>query len=42
MGRLFYRGHPSMFKILMKTGGLRPPLRRRSRLALLLIEREEI
>ena len=42
IGRLFDRGHSSIFKILMKTGGLRPPVRRRSRLALTLAEREEI
>ena len=42
IGRLFDRGHSSIFKILMKTGGLRPPVRRRSRLALRLCEREEI
>ena len=42
IGRLFDRPHSSIFKILMKTGGLRPPERRRSRLALTLAEREEI
>lgn len=42
IGRLFDRGHSSIFKILMKTGGLRPPVRKRSRLALNLAEREEI
>ena len=42
IGRLFDRPHSSIFKILMKTGGLRPPERRRSSLALTLAEREEI
>jgi len=42
IGRLFDRPHSSIFKILMKTGGLRPPERRRSRLALTLADREEI
>ena len=42
IGRLFDRPHSSIFKILIKTGGLRPPKRRRSRLALTLAEREEI
>ena len=42
IGRLFDRPHTSIFKILMKTGGLRPPERKRSRLALTLAEREEI
>ena len=34
IGRLFDRPHSSIFKILMKTGVIRPPVRRRSRLAL--------
>ena len=42
IGRLFDRGHSSIFKILMATGGIRPPERRRSRLALTMAEREEI
>ena len=42
IGRLFDRPHSSIFKILMKTGGLRPQERRRSKLALTLAEREEI
>ena len=42
VGRLFDRPHSSIFKILMKTGGLRPPERRRSRSSLTLAEREEI
>ena len=42
IGRLFDRPHSSIFKILMKTGGLRPPERRRSRLSLTMTEREEI
>ena len=36
IGRLFDRPHSSIFKILMKTGGLRPPERKRSRLSLTL------
>jgi IS30 family transposase len=39
---LFDRGHSSIQRILMETGGIRPPQRRRSRLALTLVEREEI
>ena len=42
IGRLFDRGHSSIFKILMATGGIRPPERLRSSLALTLTEREEI
>ena len=42
IGRLFDRGHSSIFKIFMKTGGLRPPSRKQSRLALTLAEHEEI
>jgi len=42
IGRLFDRPHSSIFKILMKTGGLRPPKRTRSRQSLTLMEREEI
>ena len=42
IGRLFDRPHSSIFKILMKTGGLRPPERKRSRSSLTLAEREEI
>ena len=42
IGRLFDRGHSSIFSVLARTGGIRPPPRRRSRLALTLAEREEI
>ena len=39
---LFDRGHSSIQRILAETGGIRPPQRKRSRLALTLAEREEI
>ena len=39
---LFDRYHPSIQGILARTGGIRPPKRRRSRLALSMSEREEI
>ena len=42
IARLFDRGHSSVQGILSETGGIRPPQRRRSRLALTLAEREEI
>ncbi|NOX95210.1 MAG: IS30 family transposase [Alphaproteobacteria bacterium] len=42
IGRLFDRGHSSIFSVLAPTGGIRPPVRKRSRLALSLSEREEI
>ncbi len=42
IARLFDRGHSSVQRILGETGGIRPPQRRRSRLALTLSEREEI
>jgi IS30 family transposase len=42
IARLFDRGHSSIQRILAESGGIRPPLRRRSRLALSLSEREEI
>ena len=42
IARLFDRYHPSIERILAKTGGIRPPRRRRSRLALTMAEREEI
>src|SRR5690606_9472347 len=42
IGRLFDRGHSSIFSVLAPTGGIRPPPRKRSRLALTLAEREEI
>jgi IS30 family transposase len=42
IARLFDRGHSSIQRILAESGGIRPPVRRRSRLALTLSEREEI
>ena len=42
IGRLFDRPSSSVFNMLAPTGGIRPPPRRRSRLALTLAEREEI
>jgi IS30 family transposase len=42
IARLFERGHSSVQGILQQSGGIRPPQRRRSRLALTLSEREEI
>jgi len=42
IARLFDRNHPSIQGILARSGGIRPPKRRRSRLALSLAEREEI
>jgi IS30 family transposase len=42
IGRRFDRSHSSIFSVLARTGGIRPPPRRRSRLALTLAEREEI
>ena len=42
IAQLFDRHHPSIQAILRKTGGIQPPERRRSRLALSLAEREEI
>ena len=42
IARLFDRHHPSIRRILAQTGGIRPPKRRRSPLALSLAEREEI
>jgi len=42
IGRYFGRSHSSIQNILSQTGGIRPPERRRSRLALTLVEREEI
>jgi len=42
IARLFDRHHTSVRGILAATGGIRPPERRRSRLALRLAEREEI
>lgn len=42
IGRRFDRASSSVFPLLARTGGIRPPDRRRSRFALTLIEREEI
>jgi len=42
IARHFGRSHSSIQGILSRTGGIRPPARRRSRLALTLPEREEI
>ena len=42
IARLFDRHHPSIQGVLARTGGIRPPKRRRSRLALTISEREEI
>ena len=42
IGRLFDRNSSSIYPLLARTGGIRPPQRRRSRLAMTLAEREEI
>ena len=42
IGYLFDRPSSSIFSMLAPTGGIRPPSRKRSRLALTLSEREEI
>ncbi len=42
IARGFDRNHSSVERILKRTGGIRPPRRQRSRLALSLREREEI
>ena len=42
IGRLLDRPSSSIFNMLAPTGGIRPPPRHRSRLALTLAEREEI
>lgn len=42
IAQLFDRNHSSIQSILVKTGGIRPPTRTRSRLALTMAEREEI
>lgn len=42
IAQLFDRNHSSVQRILAETGGIRPPQRRRSRLALSMAEREEI
>jgi IS30 family transposase len=42
IGQVLGRGHTSIAAHIRPSGGIRPPLRRRSRLALTLAEREEI
>jgi IS30 family transposase len=42
IGRVYGRPHPTIRKLLLPTGGIRPVARRRSRLALTLAEREDI
>ncbi|RGE44772.1 IS30 family transposase [Comamonas testosteroni] len=42
IGKLFDRPHSSIYNILSSTGGIRPPVRHRSRVALSLVDREEI
>ena len=42
IAQLFDRNHSSIAGVLLPTGGIRPPQRRRSRVALTLAEREEI
>ncbi len=42
IGRAFDRGHSSIAGQFERAGGIRPPLRQRSKLALTLSEREEI
>jgi len=42
IGRMFDRNSSSIYPLLSRTGGIRPPARKRSRLALRLSEREEI
>ena len=42
IARLFDRNHSSISQILVASGGIRPPKRKRSRLALSLSEREDI
>src|SRR5581483_6722745 len=42
IAELFDRNHSSIQRILAETGGIQPPARRRSRLALTVAEREEI
>ena len=42
IGRRFNRASSSIHPLLARTGGIRPPKRTRSRLALTLVEREEI
>ena len=42
IGRLFERNSSSIYPLLSRTGGIRPPERTRSRFALTLAEHEEI
>ena len=42
IGQLFDRSSSSIYPLLSKTGGIRPPERKRSRLSLTLVEREII
>ena len=42
IGRYFDRASSSIYPLLERTGGIRPPVRRRSRLALTLADREGI
>ena len=42
IGRGFERDSSSIYPLLLRTGGIRPPERRRSRLSLTLVEREEM
>ncbi len=42
IARLFDRGHSSVQRVLGETGGIRPPEKKRSKLALRLSEREDI
>ena len=42
IARLFDRSHGSIAGILSRTGGIRPPEKKRSQLALSMAEREEI
>jgi IS30 family transposase len=42
IGQMFNRNSSSIYPLLSRTGGIRPPVRKRSRLALTLVEREEI
>ena len=42
IAQLFDRNHSSIQRILSETGGIRPPQRSRSKLALTLADREEI
>ena len=41
IARLFDRPHTSIWQILVESGGIRPPERRRSKLALTVAERDD-